>query len=203
LSNIYRLLDASPPDELAVPIKRPKSRVVTIQPTGRIEPRLDGKITDYFEWLGAGVYVPDHRSGSMHGGAQLIEAVYYGFNDRALYLRVDLSETFRTQHSEFEVRINLETDQRLSVHVPITEGKLGAVRVSRNGEARAMEPLTSQIQVAFGRILEAGIEFGLLGLGPKGNVRLHVSLWVHELPVEVIPPEGWLTVELTDDFAAW
>jgi hypothetical protein len=177
--------------------------VVTIQPTGRIEPRLDGKITDYFEWLGAGVYVPDHRSGSMHGSVELIEAVYFGFNDRAIYLRVDLSETFRIQHPEFEVRINLETEQRLSVHVPVAEGKLGAVQVSRNAEARVMEPLTSQVQVAFGRILEAGIEFGLLRLEPKGKVRLHVSLWVHELPVEVIPPEGWLTVELTDYFAAW
>ena len=93
LSNIYRLLGGSPPDDLAVPIKRPRSTGVNVAPSARIEPRVDGRVTSYFEWLGAGVYQPDYHSGSMHGAVPLVEALYYGYSKSAVYLRVDLGET--------------------------------------------------------------------------------------------------------------
>ena len=107
LSNIYRLLGGSPTDELAVPIKRPRVHALTVAPSAQIHPKIDGRVTTYFEWMGAGLCQPDYRSGSMHGVAQIVEALYYGYSDKAVYLRVDLGETFLHDHPDFEIRVNV------------------------------------------------------------------------------------------------
>ncbi len=94
LSNLYRMLGGSPVDELAVPIKRPRTKAFSVLPTGLIQPRIDGLVTNYFEWLGAGLHLPDPRSGSMHGASKVCDALYYGFSREALFLRLDLTESF-------------------------------------------------------------------------------------------------------------
>jgi alpha-amylase/alpha-mannosidase (GH57 family) len=204
LSNIYRLLGGSPPDELAVPIKRPRTRAVAVAPTARIEPCVDGQVTTYFEWLGAGIYVPDYRSGSMHGASQLLEALYYGYSDRALYLRLDIGEAFLKQHPEFEVRVNVDGKSRARLHAFVGDGAVRAVEFWR-GDEPLLVPLGTgdQVQVAFARVFELRLDYSLLGLHPHEQVSLQVSIWAHELPLQVLPQEGWLTLELTEDLASW
>jgi hypothetical protein len=204
LSNIYRLLGGSPPDELAVPIKRPRARAVVTPPTGPIAPLVDGQITNYFEWLGAGVYCPDHRSGSMHGGAQCVEALFYGHDARALYLRLDLSVVFLEKYPQFEIRVKVNEENRASLHATIGERHLGLVQFWKQGE-QVLVPLGTgeQLHAAFDRIFELRLDYALLGLALGGKTHLQVSLWAEELPLQVIPPEGWLTVELSQDFVNW
>jgi alpha-amylase/alpha-mannosidase (GH57 family) len=203
LSNIYRMLGASPPDSLAVPIKRPKARALMVAPSGRIAPRVDGEVSNYFEWLGAGLFVPDDRSGSMHGAAALIEALHYGYSDDAMYLRVDLKEDFRDSHPDFELRVNVDGDHKLHLRVPIAEGKLGVAEFARGDAAPGPLEPGAGIQAAFQRIFELSLDYSALGLRPHEKIHLQVSLWVNELPVQVIPPEGWLTLELTEYTVVW
>jgi alpha-amylase/alpha-mannosidase (GH57 family) len=204
LSNIYRLLGGSPADELAVPIKRPRARAVTVPPTARIEPRIDGLVTTYFEWLGAGVYVPDYRSGSMHGAAQLLEALYYGYSDKAVFLRLDLGGGFLKDHPEFEVRVTVDGESRARLHVLIGGNGVRSLEFWKGQEA-LLVPLGTgdQVQVAFSRVLEVRLDYTLLGVGPREQVRLQVSIWANELPLQVVPQGGWLTLEPTEDLVSW
>ncbi len=204
LSNIYHLLGGSPPDELAVPIKRPRARAVVTPPMGPIGPQVDGQVTNYFEWLGAGVYCPDYRSGSMHGGAQGVEALYYGHDERALYLRLDLSVAFLEKYPRFEIRVKLDGESRASLHATIGGRRLGLVQFWKQGE-QILVPLGTgeQLHAAFDRIFELRLDYALLGLVSGEKTHLQVSLWAEELPLQVIPPEGWLTMELSQDFASW
>ncbi len=204
LSNIYRLLDGSPPDELAVPIKRPRAKDLISPPTGQIEPRVDGRVSSYFEWLGAGIYTPDYRSGSMHGGVEVLEALYYGYNDHAFYLRLDFSAPLLLQHPRFEIRVKVEAQSQARFQVSVGQGGLGVVQFWVGNE-QLLVPLGTgeKVQVAFERIFELGLDYSLLGLRPGEQARLQVSLWTQELPLQVIPSEGWLTLELTQDLASW
>jgi alpha-amylase/alpha-mannosidase (GH57 family) len=204
LSNIYRLLGASPPDELATPIKRPRVRALVTPPTARIEPKVDGLVTNYFEWLGAGVYTPDYRSGSMHGGEEALEALYYGNCQRALYLRLDLSPRFVTEYPQFEIRVNVDGAGHARLHALVEQGKLGTVQFWKYGE-QILVPLGTgdQLQVAFNRIFELRGEYQLLGIALGQKTRLQVSLWAEELPLQVIPQEGWLALDLTADLVSW
>jgi alpha-amylase/alpha-mannosidase (GH57 family) len=204
LSNIYRLLGGSPTDDLAVPIKRPRVHAVYVAPSAQIAPQVDGRITTYFEWLGAGLYLPDYRSGSMHGAVQLVEALYYGYSDKALFLRVDLGETFLRDHPEFEVRVNIDGESRVRLHAVVNAGGVGTVEFLKGGESLLVPLATGdQVEVAFRQIFELRLDFSILGVAPHERVNLQVSIWANELPLQVIPQEGWLTLELTEDLVSW
>jgi len=204
LSNIYRLLGGSPTDELAVPIKRPHAHAVTVGPTARIEPRIDGLVTTYFEWLGAGIYMPDYRSGSMHGAAQLLEALYYGYSDKAVFLRLDFGPGFLNDHPEVEVRVNVDGDSRARLHTVIGANGVRSVEFWKGLEPLLVPLQTgNQVQVAFTRVLEMRFDYTLLGVVPHEKIRMQVSVWANELPLQIVPQEGWLTLELMEDLANW
>ena len=204
LSNMYRMLGGSPSDELAVPIKRPRVKAVTVPPSALIEPKVDGQVTTYFEWLGAGLYLPDYRSGSMHGAAALVDSLYYGYSEQALYLRVDLGEVFLKDHPEFEVRVTVDGGHRARLHALVGAGGVKAVEFFKDEESMLVPLATGDhVQAAFGHVFEVAFGFGILGIVPHEKVQLQVSLWVNELPMQVIPHEGWLTLELTEELVSW
>jgi alpha-amylase/alpha-mannosidase (GH57 family) len=204
LSNVYRLLGGSPPDELAVPIKRPAVRAEIVEPTARVLPQVDGRVTNYFEWLGAGVYSPDYRSGSMHGGAKCVEAVYFGTGEHSLCLRVDLSPGALEEYPQIEIRINVDGGSRARLHAFIQQSKIGTVQFWKGAE-QILVPLGTgdQLLMAFERVFELKMDYTLLGLAAGQKTRLQVALWAEELPLQVIPPEGWLTLDLTEDLVSW
>jgi len=78
LANVYRALKLDPPAALSHPILREQPGEFHEQPTNRIHPTLDGKVTSFFEWSGAGRYRPDPRSGAMDGGVAPAREMFYG-----------------------------------------------------------------------------------------------------------------------------
>ena len=155
------------------------------------------------QWLGAGVYGPDNRSGSMHGAAAYIEALYYGYSKHSVYLRVDLNDTFREENADFEIRVNVDGNSRTHLRAMVEDGKLVPAEFSRGEDPPAPLPEGSGIAVAYTRVFEFSLSYEALGLKPDEKISLQVSLWVKELPVQVLPQEGWLTLDLTEDYIAW
>ncbi len=204
LSNIYRLLGGSPTDDLAVPIKRPRVHAHTVAPSAHIHPQIDGLVTTYFEWMGAGLLQPDYRSGSMHGVAQLVEALYYGYSEKALFLRVDLGESFLHDQPEFEIHVNVDGESRIRLHAKMGEGRVKAIEFWK-GEENLLVPLATgdQVKVAFARIFEAELAYSILGAAPHERINLQVSVWRDGLPLQILPQEGWLALALTEDSTVW
>jgi alpha-amylase/alpha-mannosidase (GH57 family) len=204
LSNLYRMLGGLPADELAEPIKHPRTKALSVLPTGLIQPRIDGVVTNYFEWLGAGLYLPDPRFGAMHGAARIWEALYYGFSPEALFLRLDLAEPFPKEHPEFEVRVNVVDNSRVRVHASIGPTGLAGLNLWKDDEPLPAPPAPGgQLQVAFHRIFELRLDYRLLGYDQHQQIRLQVSIWANALPLQVIPQEGWLSLRLTDELMSW
>ena len=204
LSNIYRLLGGSPTDELAVPIKRPLLHARTVAPSAQIHPQIDGRVTTYFEWMGAGLCQPDYRSGSMHGVAQIVEALYYGYSDKAVYLRLDLGETFLHEHPDFEIRVNINGEARARLHAAISGGSVKAVEFWKGEESLAVPLETGdQVQAAFQQVFELRLDYSILGVMPHERISVQGSIWMNGLPLQVLPQEGWLTLELTEDLTTW
>src|SRR3989441_10752621 len=65
LTGIYLALGQVAPEELAKPIKRRPEHALQLAPAGLLKGKVDGRDTSYFEWLGAGLYSPERRGGSM------------------------------------------------------------------------------------------------------------------------------------------
>jgi alpha-amylase/alpha-mannosidase (GH57 family) len=89
LSNVYRALGLQPPDALARPILLEQPGELRTRPENRIHMTLDGEVTSSFEWMGAGHYRPDTRSGAMHGGGPVVRDLYYGSDGANLFVRLD------------------------------------------------------------------------------------------------------------------
>ena len=67
LANVYRALGAEPPENLSQPIlEAPDQANPHEPPPNPLHVTLDGEVTSAFEWMGAGRYRPDPRSGAMH-----------------------------------------------------------------------------------------------------------------------------------------
>jgi alpha-amylase/alpha-mannosidase (GH57 family) len=204
LSNIYRLLQGETPIELAAPIKRPRVGGYNIFPTALISPAIDGRETTYFEWLGAGIYLPDYRSGSIHQSGQFIKELHYGYDESALYLRVDLKSEFARKQHDFEIRVSIDGENHSRLQATISRDTLTRVEFW-DGDQKLQYPseVRNQVQVAYEHIFELRLNYSILHLDSPQRIALQVSFWVNQLPVQTVPREGWLSLELTKELVVW
>jgi alpha-amylase/alpha-mannosidase (GH57 family) len=97
--NVYRALEAPIPEELFVTNISTRAMVTRIRrPTGLIQPTIDGEVTSYFEWIGAGCVESAADIGAMHQvgpRADGIALVSFGFDAANLYVRVEGARPMR------------------------------------------------------------------------------------------------------------
>jgi alpha-amylase/alpha-mannosidase (GH57 family) len=202
LANVYRFLNLSPPEELSRPILRVSVNAMHVPPTGPIQPAIDGEVTSYFEWLGAGLYRVDERSGSMHGKKFLVYEVYYGSDGQNLYLRVDFHSGSEQVISEMEARLNIAAgDPVLSSQVTV-RFDYGRANVTELKLAAAPSSNSTAVEFAFKRVLEARVSFAALGASASAPVRFQFSLWQGGLPMDAVPQQGWIEMPPADE-ASW
>jgi hypothetical protein len=123
----------------------------------------------------------------MHGRTNVIRELRYGRDESNLYLRLDFEPAAKPSLVGMEVRINLDAASL-------------AIRLE-DGRAVLSEP--EKAEAAFRSILEVRLPFGAFGSERGRLVRVQVSLWQDGLPIEALPPQGWLecpTAEPADWF---
>ncbi len=182
LSNVYRALGAEPPEELARPILRRRDPAVASAPAGHIRPIIDGEVTSYFEWIGAGLYRPNQRTGAMHGKRFLVRELHYGTDGVNFFLRVDFHPGSQERLPGTEVRLTLQAGQSLHLSMPA---------------ASEPHPYPADFEIRWGRILEARIPLQAAG-GAAPRLRFQLSVWLQGLPVDALPAEGWLEIEMSE-----
>jgi len=89
LMNIYRLLGQDPPRGLLEPIKKKNPAGLIREPAAFIDPDIDGRISDYFEWLAAGLYDLTRQGSAMHSSDRMLQSLYYGYNSSSFFIRID------------------------------------------------------------------------------------------------------------------
>ena len=200
LANVYRALHLTPPEELSRSILKGALAEVHTPPTGPVRPKIDGVVTSYFEWLGAGVYRVDARSGAMHGKRFLVQELCYGSDGQNLYVRVDFEPGAVAGLSGMDAHLTFQPcadpSSESFIVLGFHDGLVSA------GEVRLAKPeAAAAVEFAFHKVFEARLSLAALGVGSGQSLRLQLSLWKHGLPVDAIPQEGWLeisTAEPTD-----
>lgn len=93
ISNVYHYLKKPVPESLALPIKAPRPMALVYRvPRRFVSPKLDGEITNYFEWLTAGHYYVADQQGTMHRAETHVKQILFGFDRDNAYFRVDLND---------------------------------------------------------------------------------------------------------------
>jgi alpha-amylase/alpha-mannosidase (GH57 family) len=197
LANVYRFLNLTPPEELSRPILRVAVSAMHVPPTGPIHPAVDGEVTSYFEWLGAGLYRVDERSGSMHGKKFLVREIQYGSDADNLYLRVDFHLGSEQCISEMEARLNIAAGdpvQSSQVTVRFDYGRVHVTQLALSGGADGAARGEPPVEFAFKHVLEARLSLSALGGGGGAPVRFQFSLWQGGLPMDAVPQQGWIEI---------
>jgi alpha-amylase/alpha-mannosidase (GH57 family) len=222
LSNVYQALGAVPPDYLAQPIAGGEVRPAFVQQTAYIHPRITGDRVRYFEWMGAAIYTADHRAGAMHGKQFLLDSVYAGIDSTHLYGRLDFNGPAPAE--DFELVVNVESwaarEQRprrsMRVDASVKERRLREWKVEDGSADRMLASSTQpddHAKVAFLRNFEFKLPLVWLLATPTGDhgeqkpasvpdtsrLRLRFSLWQNRLPVDSLPVEGWIELQVVSE----
>jgi alpha-amylase/alpha-mannosidase (GH57 family) len=220
LSNVYQALGRTPPDYLAQPIAGAVARPSYTAQSAYIHPKVTGDMVRYFEWMGAARYTADRRSGSMHGKQFLLDAVYAGIDEQFVYGRLDFAG--KVPAEGFEVIVNLESwanraarpRRELRLDAVVENGRMQSWKATAHGEEKELASSSGpgqEMRVAMGRNFEFRVPLVWLMAaplemekvrGPKSSewlttqLRLRFSLWRDRLPVDALPVEGWMELEL-------
>jgi len=211
LANVYRALAASPPESLALPVAIYELPAFSAPPRSHISPRLDGLVSSYFEWLGAGIYSLEQRTSTMHGKRFYLNELYYGVDERNFYLRLDLTSEGCEALKRMELQVNLTAGKlhsRLSARLDeAARGGRQRLRVEllrkRDEDVPvtptpvAWAPAPGDAEACFYRILELRASLEAIGMAEFDRFRFQVVLWESGLPMDVLPLEGWLEVDRT------
>jgi alpha-amylase/alpha-mannosidase (GH57 family) len=189
LANVYRFLNLTAPEELSRPILRISAPAVLVDPSGSITPVIDGEATSFFEWLGAGIYRVDERSGSMHGKKFLVKEVQFGTDGAHFYLRIDFHPGQEQDLAGMEAKLNVG---------PFSGPPRTVVIRLQHGSAALGDSQLPGVTCAFARILEVQVPLAALGVTDGAGVRFQCSLWQDGLPMDAVPQQGWLELRTTD-----
>jgi hypothetical protein len=135
LRNVWAIAGATPPDILNQPIcevRRLHGRDQVTPPLSLLHPTLDGLVTDFFEWRGAGFINPSPPLGAMWKAESLFSAVYFGFDLDHLFLRIDPHETLHDRRQDLTIECHIQTPAqtyRLSISMANPDHYILAERV--------------------------------------------------------------------------
>jgi hypothetical protein len=209
LSNVYQALGATPPDHLAQSITGGAATPSFLPQTHYIHPRITGDMIRYFEWMGAAHHTADRRSGAMHGKVFLLDSIYAGIDQHNVYGRMDFAGDVPAGNCEIVVNLESWAERsnrprralRLNVHV--LDSKISNWTISDNGDQLSRDGA----DVALGRNCEFKIPLALLyaqrpdstrdpSSPAATKIRLRFSVWQNRLPMDALPVEGWLELQL-------
>jgi alpha-amylase/alpha-mannosidase (GH57 family) len=224
LSNVYQALGAIPPEYLAQPISGVAARPTFVPQTAYIHPRVAGDMVRYFEWMGAAMYTADQRSGAMHGKTFMLDSVYAGIDQTYLYGRLDFCGD--PPESSFELVVNIESGtpaaqrarRALRLDVEADEGRVKKWRVYSPGEEQEFTPTQAEnsgAKIVVAKNFEFRIPLAWLLVSPLSppsataslmpaapvatHLRVRFSLWQNRLPVDALPVEGWIELQLVSE----
>jgi alpha-amylase/alpha-mannosidase (GH57 family) len=201
--NVYRALDAPIPEELFVTnITTQPPSVEIRRPSGLIHPEIDGEMTNYFEWVGAGCFEAAAAAGAMHQVAEIssrIVSVQFGFDREHLFVRVDGS---RPMHELLVGALGLTVRFLKPAGLQVVlrrDGKFADVLMLKRSPKGDWDLLEcAGLASAINRVAELRVPFACLGVRPQEPVAFFVTLSEGTIEVEQQPRHEPIQIEVPD-----
>jgi hypothetical protein len=173
LTNVYRLLGVDIPGELYDPIKKKSPAGFVRDPAAFITPTINGLVSDYFEWLAAGLYDLAKQSSAMHSAESLLQSFFFGFDRQALYFRIDgeraLDKVFKDDDL-FILHLVCDKEFRLPMRL---DGFDAPLQTRKSGEWEIL-PIICQWQIR--KICEVRIPLDAINPEPGSMLFAYLTL---------------------------
>jgi alpha-amylase/alpha-mannosidase (GH57 family) len=183
LRNAYRMMNQAVPEELfASNITTAASAPTQTMPSGFLAPTLDGEVTSYLEWMGAGRLEVRESGGTMHEADRpesLLTVVHFGFGRQHLFVRLDAARPLSRLLAE-GYGVSLKFLSPAGVRFSIRRGPGGlawAIWERRQGTDDWVDCGARGTAVALGDVIEAAIPLADLRLAGAAAVSFFVVVY--------------------------
>ncbi len=181
LKNVYLLCNSIVPVALERPIVPARTASVYTQPMHLVSPEINGKLSSYFEWFGAGSYFSGNEYAAMYDETRLIERIHFGFDDVHLFIRVD----FRKVKPLSLAVVFFEPEGIFLLTPPINRPGKRKYTLQRQED----HPTESEM-IAMDKIMELAVPLSDLGLKAGDSVSFEIQLREGSIEREVAPLTG-------------
>jgi hypothetical protein len=159
------------------------------QPVGLLTPTIDGRVTNFFEWRGAGTISTQPPLGAMWKADGIFTAIRFGWNLDQFLMRFDVDET-NLKRDGLDVEIvfqGLQSKYRLTF--PLSFSGPGEFQLSRRTTTDAWQPVGSRQSIHAQTILELAVPWKDLDLETGQTIQLSVVVQEHGLEVARYPSQ--------------
>ena len=200
LRRAYELMDREPPANLLVPVdpKLPIDNPNVHAPLDIINPVIDGRITNFYEWSGAG-----HLKASLLDGLVArdkpgpIEDLYFGTDGSNLFIRLDIDRLLLQPDDTLVLRI-LKPVQ-INVAVDLQENPKALMRLYRPSDSPTDYHIETHTSAAIGKIVELAIPINSLGVKPRAIVSFICLLIRGQQQIDRCPVLGTISLQIPDE----
>jgi alpha-amylase/alpha-mannosidase (GH57 family) len=208
----WEVLDKEVPSWLFEPVLS-KDRITDFEPTEFSYPRINGKVTSYYEWQGSILYKTDKAGSAMFNSQSIIESVAYGFNLENFLLKVEVYKKEHLSSKDLYLIVNWKTAKKKGIlgmeaeesmetvlSFPIIPGEyhypvaiIGSTDPKTFGKAR----------IAIDEIIEIEVSFKDLKTSPDNFLEFGIELSRAEIVLEKHPRSNlWRIKVPSDEFLA-
>ncbi len=202
LMNACRAVNIEIPPFLNIPIASEGETGRLIFPRDFINPSIDGKDTNYYEWFLAGCYNPVQGGDSMHQVSHYIKKICFGFNFSDFFIRIDpdtdLLKSANSGNIEVNIIVYYPNPIEFSLTLNSAENKnyMNINKIGTDGQRTKIGEIS---KIAVNYIIEIAIPFSVLGIKPNTIVHLQVQLKSDGKEIEKCPSRNPLSIMIPDE----
>lgn len=203
LQNVYKSMNEEIPHSLSIPLLLGERAPVGHAPVSLIKPLINGRITDFYEWKGAGRYECARGDKAIALGCRFVTHIYYGFDLENLYLRFDLDTSTPVRPEDASVQLHVCFNsgqlQRLTLPLYLDRAERESFFLERSGDGLVFEKVREYDSIAWNKILELSIPFADLGFQPRQEIEFFASLKNDKIEMMRLPRESNLQFTVPDE----
>jgi alpha-amylase/alpha-mannosidase (GH57 family) len=189
LRNVWTIAGATPPETLNQPICEIRGLQAldqVTQPLSLLHPTLDGLVTDFFEWRGAGTINPNPPLGAMWKAEALFSALYFGFDLEQLFLRFDPDENLQGRGKDLLVECHLHTPTQ-AYRLSISPDSPDHYTLAEHIGSSSWQEIGSSRLIGWRKVLELALPFKDIHVEAEQILRMSVVVQSHGLEIARYP----------------
>jgi len=189
--NVWLHMGLAPPDDLNQPIcaiTAPSEADRVTQPHALLAVTVDGLVSDFFEWRGAGSIQTQPPLGAMWKGDGIVRAVRFGWSHEEFFLRLDLSDDAQAGARDLAATVLLQSpDRTCRLTFSLAPSGPDHFVLSYAVGPDAWQEIGSYRTICRRKILELAVPRKDLRVEPSQTVRLSIAVTEHGLEVARYP----------------
>ncbi len=189
LRNVWTLAGITPPDLLNQPlcqIRQFTAREHITHPVSLLHPTVDGLLTDFFEWRGAGTINPNPPLGAMWNADRLLTTLCFGYDLEHLYLRLDPDESLLSKKTGISIECWLETPAR-GYRLSLSLASPDHYALARRSGQDTWQQIGSKDLIGWKEVLELALPFKDIGVEAGESVSLSILVRDNGLEIARYP----------------